>query len=221
MKIIVIGDIHGLKTWKKIVENNTFDLCVFVGDYFDSYDTKAPAQIRNFNEIVKFKKKHGDKVVLLMGNHDFHYIFPGETYSGYNHIHAADIAEEISFGYRYLKKVHVVDKYLFAHAGVTKTWVAEHVTDTENISKGINDLSNSHFVFYSGDDSFCGNHISQGPLWVRPEALLSDKFGDYHQIVGHTKQQNINTIDNVTFVDCLWNGQYIVIENNQITVNTI
>ena len=68
MKTIVIGDIHGRTIWKQIVRHNTFDKVVFEGDYFDSFDISVKDQLKNFNEIIKFKERFPDKVVLLIGN---------------------------------------------------------------------------------------------------------------------------------------------------------
>ena len=75
-KTIAIGDIHGRKNWKKIVEEHPDDRIVFLGDYCDPYD-----QMRNFDvlnnllDIIELKKKRKDDIILLLGNHDMHYIY--------------------------------------------------------------------------------------------------------------------------------------------------
>ena len=43
-------------------------------------------------------------------------------------------------------------------------------------------MKNSWYGLLSGS----GNEITQGPLWIRPEALLKDAFYET-QIVGHTE----------------------------------
>ena len=87
-KIIVIGDVHGESTWRKIVEKNMdADKIIFLGDYLDSFDKSPTEQITIFEEIMKLKKENKNKVVTLMGNHDFHYLLiPGERYSGFQEI---------------------------------------------------------------------------------------------------------------------------------------
>ncbi|HSC52600.1 MAG TPA: metallophosphoesterase [Phnomibacter sp.] len=89
MKIIALGDIHGRTAWKQIVANMDFDRVVFVGDYFDSRDNHTGAeQVQNFKEIIAYKKANMQKVVLLFGNHDFHYLnMVNETYSGFQVVH--------------------------------------------------------------------------------------------------------------------------------------
>ena len=32
MKILVIGDIHGYPSWKKVVKHETYDKLIFIGD---------------------------------------------------------------------------------------------------------------------------------------------------------------------------------------------
>jgi hypothetical protein len=75
VRILAIGDIHGRDSWKDIINDNVFDKVVFLGDYFDSREEISGAkQLYNFKEILQFKKYNIDKVVLLVGNHEFHYL---------------------------------------------------------------------------------------------------------------------------------------------------
>ena len=85
MKQIALGDTHGRKDWKRILDQD-FDRAIFIGDYFDTHEDTAPVeQLHNFLEICEYKRKSDRHIILLIGNHDHHY-WPGidETYSGYN-----------------------------------------------------------------------------------------------------------------------------------------
>src|SRR3954452_22915827 len=95
MKIVALGDTHGRTIWKHIVERETYDKVVFIGDYFDTHEGVSVAQQkRNFKDIIECKQSDKNKVVLLFGNHDFHYLSAmGTQYSGYNRYHAAEIEE--------------------------------------------------------------------------------------------------------------------------------
>ncbi len=73
MKTIFIGDIHGRDVWKTIIDNETPNRVVFMGDYFDSFDISPAEQQYNFKEIIEFKEKGECEVIMLVGNHDFHY----------------------------------------------------------------------------------------------------------------------------------------------------
>ena len=80
MKTIVLGDTHGRNIWKDIVAQEKADRVIFIGDYFDSYDLEPAIQQHNFKEIIEFKEKDECEVILLVGNHDYHYLPMGETY---------------------------------------------------------------------------------------------------------------------------------------------
>lgn len=126
MKILAIGDTHGRDYWKDIKHLiDEYDKFIFIGDYFDSFDLKPITQLNNFNEIIKFKNQYLDKVVLLIGNHDYHY-FPSitEVYSGYQPTMRFEYQKALTEAYNSgLLDVCYNDKeYLFSHAGLTKTW---------------------------------------------------------------------------------------------------
>lgn len=49
---------------------------IFIGDYFDSHDEYSTVeQIQNFKDIIEYKTNSTKKVIMLIGNHDYHY-FP-------------------------------------------------------------------------------------------------------------------------------------------------
>ncbi|MFN9956617.1 MAG: metallophosphoesterase, partial [bacterium] len=125
MKTLLLGDTHGRNLWKEIIKKETPDRIVFIGDYFDTRDDiDASTQIQNFKEILEFKKENPDKVILLIGNHDFHYLKGcGETYSGYQQWAAMDINEVLqpALTSGHLQICHVYDEYIFSHAGLTQT----------------------------------------------------------------------------------------------------
>ena len=68
MKIVAIGDTHGYRTWKRILEREKeWDRFIFIGDYFDSFDVGSLEQQENFRDIVKFKEENNKKVILYQG----------------------------------------------------------------------------------------------------------------------------------------------------------
>lgn len=232
IKITTIGDLHGRDTWKKIVEDNSdSDLFIFVGDYFDSFDIDVMTQIHNFREIIAFKKDNPEKVVTLIGNHDFHYTRACiGSYSGFNHntyynIHI-DLGDLIKDGT--LVIAHQIKNFLFTHAGVTKTFCEEWNIDTENLVDSLNDhliYKPNCFNFRAGkNNSIYGDDIIQGPLWVRPTSLFEDAL-DYIHVVGHTSKTVITPKLNDTedygyiLIDTLDSGQYLelIFNDNQKT----
>ena len=50
---------------------------IFLGDYLDPYAHENISQeeaLANFKEIIAFKQANKDRVTLLIGNHEIHYI---------------------------------------------------------------------------------------------------------------------------------------------------
>ncbi|WP_432713687.1 metallophosphoesterase, partial [Pedobacter sp.] len=94
MKIITIGDIHGRDFWNNVLQEQ-MDTLVFIGDYFDSYNQaiSAPKEIENFEKILNLKRDNPNMVKLLIGNHDFHYLYGIEDrYSRYQRSFAREIS---------------------------------------------------------------------------------------------------------------------------------
>lgn len=229
-KIIAIGDIHGENLWEPIAEQKA-DLFVFIGDYFDSWYQSGDEQVANFNKILAFKKANPEKVVLLIGNHELHYLSElGEKYSGYQAANAARFNDILTplIADGTLQAVHTEPGLLFSHAGVTTTWCRNQgITgfEAKPLALIINDMFIANpkaFCFYKGDSSGTGNNVNQGPLWVRPEALLIDKIEIYTQVVGHTTHDHVTHQKGVYFIDALRESdEYLQIVGKKITIKKL
>lgn len=72
-KLLILPDIHARKFWKEPCKDiGNYEKVVFLGDYLDPYGFEGITvedAIENFNEIIDFKKKNSEKVVILLGNH--------------------------------------------------------------------------------------------------------------------------------------------------------
>ena len=239
-KWIAIGDIHGRDTWKEIVnlEFDSVDKIIFVGDYFDSFNISVQKQISNFLDILEFKRNNKDKVVLLTGNHDFHYIDGVKAnYSGYSYAMALSITTDCimpALNEKSLQLCYIDNDFLFTHAGVTKTWLLLS-NIIESLNDDINDLDiklNDAFFYkpntfkfqssykFSLSNSY-GNNIWQGPLWVRPESLEVDRIDGYNQVVGHTEIFEPESTDGLYFIDSLDRGYYLYNDGENIEIKNI
>lgn len=221
MKIVVIGDIHGRHSWKKIVEANPdADLFVFVGDYFDSFDVSPVMQKHNFKEILDFKRQNPSKVILLIGNHDFHYLRGSvNQYTGYQGVHRWDFQELLDEATKedLIQMCFVCDKYLFTHAGVTKTWAKNYEIDLNDLENDINYLFKRYkqsFEFQKGsNNSNYGEDVTQSPMWVRPVSLKKDRLDGYIHVVGHTNSSDVDVdlTNKVIVADTLKVNKYLII----------
>lgn len=235
MKITTIGDVHGRFTWKQIVDKEiNSDKIVFIGDYFDTHDKiSGKKQIDNFKEIMEFKKDNRDKVTILIGNHDFHYIKgSNERYSGYNENYALEFGEVLERNLEYMQMCLVQDRFLFSHAGVTNTWYNTNIEDEDitNVEDNINELfecNKNVFNFTIGPNySNTGNDITQSPIWVRPESLAKDKLDEYTFIVGHTQCPNLEIgtgeFEKIIKIDTMgYSKEYLTIEDGVFKINKL
>jgi len=238
MKTIVIGDIHGRNIWKDIVAQEQADRVIFIGDYFDSFNIGSTEQQFNFKEIIEFKEKSECEVIMLIGNHDYHYYPGGETYSGYQHGAAPAIRQLLEENKHHLQMCYQLDNILFTHAGIGWDWLSyqnryEPGVDSEAIADFVNaiwEYQPNRFMFY-GIDPY-GNSKTQTPIWIRPQALIAgnrDTFlkEEYIQVVGHTQVRKIDIEGKATggryyFIDTLdTSTQFLIYENGEFKVGEV
>ena len=223
MKIIALGDTHGRSLWKEIVsKNEDAGKIIFIGDYFDTHDRgySANRQIENFKDIVNFKRANPEKVVLLLGNHDFHYLNEiAETYSGYQWHYRQDINDVLqpAVNEGLIQMSFVYGDYIFTHAGVTKTWVQNNNIDVDNLQESINNLFKtniSKFKFTMGSNfNNYGDDVTQPPIWVRPKSLASDMLEGKICVVGHTTQNKLTRDGNIILIDTIGtSGEFLTLE---------
>jgi hypothetical protein len=193
MKTIAIGDIHGRPYWKQIIEQEQdADRFIFVGDYFDSFTVPGIEQINNFLDIIEFKKSTDKEVILLIGNHDYHYL-PGiedSGTSGYQTLMAPSIKIVLGDNKEHLQLVYQMGEFLFSHAGISSEWLDDNIVmwDVPNLSMYLNDLFHykpasiayRSFKYYNQGDPNeravlsrgYGDETYQGPIWIRPKSLM-------------------------------------------------
>jgi hypothetical protein len=278
MMILSIGDIHGRDAWKFLTHGSSyeynlwrtavdagapaddydfwkecpytkFDKIIFVGDYVDSFTVKNVIIKQNLEDIIHFKKALGDKVVLLIGNHDVQYMVPNQICSGYRPEMRYDLEFLFTKNMDLFKMAHEEEsesgeKWLWTHAGVTSGWydkvlvknmmnpkfrhheiVNEFNPSSKKVSEVINFAWEMRMNSLYNVDSYSGGIDSwAGPLWVRPQIFNYWPLTGYNQVVGHTPQGDIWTVDSDPdgnsfdnfkhyFIDCLEYGS----ENGLIT----
>lgn len=228
MTAIVLSDSHGKDVWKEIVNANPkADKIVFLGDYFDSFDIPYAKQEANFLDICTFKRDNMDKVVLLRGNHDHHYLINAK-YSGYQEEYAPLIRRMLIDAQDILKVAYQWEDILFIHAGLTKSWMKGRRVG-KDIIKGLerifkNDMNAFGFTpcpkkKFSQYTNPYGDEVCQSPFWVRPDSLLKDKY-PLRQVVGHTAMERIKIEDGIAFTDCLdFKREYLSIVDGEFVIN--
>jgi len=238
MKTVILGDTHGRDCWKQIVARESPDRVIFIGDYFDSFDNTAVEQMHNFQEIIDWKQSGQSEVIMLIGNHDYHYM-RGVTqyYSGYQSGARPAIEQLLYENKNHMQMAYGMNGFIFTHAGVSSDWLKIHGYDNEsNLIDWINDMwkYKPNVFGFAGRDPYGDSKISS-PIWIRPYSLQAanrDTLRDqFIQVVGHTTQGKIDTEGKSTggryyYIGTLGtSGQYMILEqistdNGEIKFNT-
>ena len=245
MKTIIIGDTHGTNTWKQIVAKENADRVIFIGDYFDSFDIGTTEQLHNFKEIIEYKEtaftddgldtQRKTQVIMLIGNHDYHYYPGGETYSGYQYGAAPLIRQTLEENKQHMQMCFQFDNIICSHAGIGRDWLVyqnKYEESSDNIADFVNDIwkyQPQRFKFY-GIDPY-GDSKTQTPIWIRPSSLMSGNRETflkekYIQVVGHTQVRKIDIKGKHTggkyyFIDAIPVGQYLIHDGENFSIGYV
>ena len=216
--MIVFGDIHGLSHWKKVVEENPNCRFLFLGDYLDPYtDISHNILIENLKEIIQLKKERGDEVILLLGNHDLHYIYLNIDPCTRFDDEIEEAAHALFSENRHLFQFAFQEnKHIFTHAGISEKWFFDDFggDPNRNLAEQFNnpDLDQLPALFRRGALRGGDRSLTGGILWADIDEL-NDPLQGYIQIVGHNRVGNIlkRTVNNgeIIFCDCLFNDIWL------------
>lgn len=225
MKILSIGDLHGLDVWKRFGDipqliaapfEPDFDYYVFMGDYTDSWTETNVTILHNLTEIIAFKDAYPDNVILLWGNHEMSYLknMGEQSCSGFRPEAYYDLHDVLRTNRHKFQLAFGIGNYLWTHAGVHAGWYKyEFPYDSPDVASDLN-MAFEQNVKSIFDVSFSRGGFKRvgGPLWADKSEITKKPLMGYHQIVGHTRVPEIKTYDNfrgdtsVTIIDCLENG---------------
>ena len=200
--LIIIPDIHGRGFWREAVESRPEDEIIFLGDYLDPYPKEEISESEAFEglrDIIDLKERNPERVTLLWGNHDLHYLYPEYMGSRYDFDNAERNAHyfwdhQTLFKMAYETKVG--DKrVLFSHAGVGKGWIGQSfpgLKEEDITAELLNDaVGYPPFMDALGAIScFRGGDKEYGSMiWADvTEYLYSDnRYEGIVQVFGHTK----------------------------------
>ncbi len=223
MKICVLGDVHGLRSWRGIVdaERDSVDRFIFLGDYVDdkTQGSTPREQSDNLRDILHFANEFG-AVDLLLGNHDMQYAGGSRCNTPSAELETlvrgviVDGVENGTF------KVCVeYDKYLFSHAGVSRAWMnSQGIIETAEINELFRqniELVNLQTQYGKSSE----DNIFQSPLWIRAEnGLYISPLHDLTQVVGHTRKSQIEIVERL---DCRYIftdtqlAEYLIIDTDK------
>ena len=204
MKILINPDIHGRVFWKYSTEHkDEFDKIIFLGDYLDAYSPDLLLKEEdNFKEIIQFKKDNSDKVILLLGNHDCHYINSKILHSSrYNPFKASIYHKLFNDNLDLFQLVYIYNKYLFSHAGVYEEWLKMCDLNLDNlINYDLDKLASYLNVL----DYYRGGYGNVGScIWADIQDSETEKLlKGYYHIFGHTQLKFKVSTSEFSCLDC-------------------
>lgn len=141
--LLVIPDVHGRGFWKDAVKRHATVPVVFLGDYLDPYhnhieDISTDDAIKNFKEILEFKRTNPERVTMLIGNHDIHYLVPNINCSRKDTIHEEELhrlyADNLGL-FALIAKYTIASKnFVMSHAGILNGWLTNHYPEVNTDS---------------------------------------------------------------------------------------
>jgi hypothetical protein len=207
-KILICPDVHGRKFWHKAEEIiNEVDKVVFLGDYLDPYKHEGVTfedALEEFKQILNFKTKYSDKVVLLVGNHDLHYWPQYKNIWGCrrDNVNFDDISYLFINNINLFQISYKIDKYLFTHAGVQQGWLdtingkkkvriaTAFKLDKEYSIDNLNDLLyDCHNALWMISEERGGRDLYGSCIWADIHEHLSyfePPIPNIYQVFGHT-----------------------------------
>lgn len=216
MKHIVIGDLHGKSVWQD-VDISKYDKIVFMGDYVDSFTLPDLVIDLNLQDIIALKKKHPEKVVLLLGNHDVQYMYyPQFQCSGFRDSMRRPLHALFNYNKDLFQVAYQCGNYLFTHAGLTNAWYLQFMAlprwqkagtqpSLADLLNKANEGSDRYLLHNAGASRGGAGH--GGITWADKSETDADMLIGYHQIVGHTPLDEVYSLSygdtSVTYVDVL------------------
>jgi len=224
MTNIYVGDLHGnLYAFEKAIEefeSKDYNKIVFLGDYVDSYEYSDVEILHLLKSVIEYKKANPDKVILLLGNHDWQYYNLYEDWfrcSGFRMTYCHEVYDIFSKNKDLFQIGFKQGEYLATHAGISNKWYSRYADrlyyyaqkhldikgDFDTILNIVKDTHDNWILSTIG--KVRGGYGVGGPLWAdKTEMNRHDSDKRFKQIIGHTGVHDILTVDNVTFIDCLY-----------------
>ena len=227
-EILIVPDVHGREFWYPALDYP--GEVIFLGDYVDPYPAENISEKQatdRFLKILEFKKQNPDRVTLLIGNHEHHYLsrdfaagrkMEGEEGKLMASIMTSDDTKHL------FQLCTQRGKYLFIHAGITKDWYDRHIEVFAELGNTLEEQLNvliyspRTFVFYEASLARGGLDDTGSPLWADVSEYETEKEPfdpDIIQIIGHSQslKPDPTFVKNVRMLD---NRQLYVLRDDKI-----
>lgn len=215
-KLLVIPDVHQdfkfLDALQEEQDFTAFDRIIFLGDFIDAkrseHDSEKSLR-KTLKRVKRLVEAHGDKIVLIPGNHDLPYFGarPSEQSTGVRNsvmssygcgpvmqdIHRALLKHWEPHIWDRFVPMHFENGFIFSHAGFALDWWEELSGPLQSIEMCLaaceaiwEAAGEGRFSPLFGAGTARGGDLPVGgPFWLDFHHEFNDNL-PYPQIVGHT-----------------------------------
>lgn len=195
--VLILPDIHGRTFYRKPVNDllDKVEKIIFLGDYLDPYypyeNITSEDSIENFKVILDLKKKYPEKIILLLGNHDCHYlsadiighdVFPCSRFD-FDPDRLKIIYSLFKNNFNIFKFLYKMDNVLFSHAGVVSLWI--RYCGCSSINEIIEDESKLINYLWCVSKIRGGSFDFGSCVWNDVREFSND-IPNLYQVFGHT-----------------------------------
>lgn len=230
-KIIIIPDVHGRKFWREVVRQYIDEevIFMFLGDYLDPYPYEQDIEdaYKGLLDIIEYKQQYPEQFILLLGNHDLHYLTPTCRGSRWDKKNAQRNADTFFYHLRCFQMTYHAEinskQFVFSHAGILKSWLyanaqklgidVSHDVNDWTALPDLNQMLWSHTERYKlnqviGDVSYMrgGDSRYGSVVWAdcREHVDKAERIHGIIQVFGHTQLESepMNLDNEVYCLDC-------------------
>ena len=240
MRVLCIGDLHCREIWKDIVNKESYDKVIFLGDYTCPKEVKITSEETCIflKEILEFKESNPNNVILLRGNHDCSELFywgrcyPQDNLKVYQYWQT--VKDRFIKDSQWIYQIPDTN-IVCSHAGISVKFLEEverylannmmHYNPFKNIPDrykwildNINNIEPCEIFAFTPCkmSDYNGESATQPCTWIRPYTLLQYGYKDIIHIVGHTPIKYICNIKNKCIED---REKYNIKDNKEVIEN--
>ena len=236
--ILVLGDIHqAADQARKIIEKESADYVVCVGDWFDSYFYDSRLHVENTCRLLR-EFAHTKNCYTLWGNHDLQYFHTNPLFicSGFEEEKRQLIKNHLPSLTDLFRWYIWIDDRLCTHAGIHHSFLPPflNVSDRSAVTRWLDEqcseanskaLVSADHWFWSIGKSRDGQARAGGLVWLDFNREFEPIEG-LTQLVGHTSSRvirkhhlngNLDFNEGDLCIDCHLN-EYLLINNGAVQV---
>lgn len=218
-KTLIIPDIHNKWfTAEEIIDKETPDKVIFLGDYFDDFNDT----LQQTEQTAQWLKKSLTipNRTHLLGNHDLSYLNSNHKCAGFSEAKLFIIKK---VGVDFTKLLHYCwvgnnnNKYLCTHAGLSNNFMVQYNIHNLPVDKFLDYMiydTKRKNTLYAVSKSRGGTWPHAGPLWCDYSEFVD--IPGIKQIFGHTHGELRHT-ENSICIDT-WLKYYCIYENDELKI---